>query len=390
MTEPSTTRRSGQRVRRIAVVASLTLSLVNFRLELLKRLVEAGNDVIAFSPEADAEVTEILQGIGVRFVQIPMARTGLNPFSDLRTLLVLWYHFRRLKPDFVLPYTMKPIIYGGLAARLAGVPRRFALVTGLGHVFREAKPSGLSALVRHISVRLYRLALAGTERVFVYNEADAEDIRNNRMIADLSRMLLVPGSGVDLDRFRRSEPGCNPPTFLMISRLLHDKGVVDFVDAARLVGRRRGEARFQILGSFDANPNAISQADIDGWVGEGVIEYLGETRDVRPFLAACSAFVLPSYYREGIPRTLLEALATGRAVITTDMPGCRDTVIDGENGLLVPPRNPEKLARAMETLLEKPELFASMGERSRRLAGDRFDVHAVNRILLEEMGLLPD
>lgn len=384
------TRKSGQRVRRIAVVASLTLSLVNFRLELLKRLVEAGNDVIAFAPENDAEVIEVLQGIGIRFVQIPMARTGLNPLADLRTLVVLWRHFRRLKPDIVLPYTMKPIIYGGLAARLAGVPRRFALVTGLGHVFREAKPEGFSALVRQISVRLYRLALAGTERVFVYNDADADDILENRMIADKSRMLLVAGSGVDLDRFRQSEPRCDPPIFLMISRLLHDKGVVDFVDAARMVSRRHPDARFQLLGSFDANPNAISPTDIDGWVSEGTIDYLGETRDVRPFLAACSAFVLPSYYREGIPRTLLEALATGRAVITTDMPGCRDTVTDGENGLLVPPRNPEKLAQAMETLLERPELFASMGERSRRLAADRFDVHAVNRVLLGEMGLLPD
>ena len=387
MTDQLIDRISETAPRCVAVVASLTLSLTNFRLELLSRMVEAGHDVIAFAPENDAEVIGILQDIGVRFIQIPMTRTGLNPLADLRTLFVLWRHFRRIQPDTVLAYTMKPIIYGGLAARIAGVPRRFALITGLGHVFRDAWPSGSMALVRRISVWLYRLSLAGAERVFVYNDADAADVRDCRMIADLSRIMAVPGSGVDLDRFRRSDPPHNPPVFLLIARLLRDKGIVDFVDAARRLRHNHESVRFQVLGPFDPNPTGISRAEVDGWVAEGVIEYLGEKRDVRPYLIACSAFVLPSYYREGIPRTILEAMATGRAIITADTPGCRDTVENGENGLLVPPRQPEKLADAMETLLLRPELFAEMGARSHRLVCERFDVHAVNRILLGEMGL---
>ncbi len=387
MTDRSKEPVSAEGGRRVAVIASLTLSLVNFRLELLKRMTEAGHDVVAFAPEDDAETVGVLEDIGVRFIQIPMARTGLNPLADLRTLFVLWRHFRKIRPDTVLPYTMKPIIYGGLAARLAGVPHRFALITGLGHVFRDARPAGPMAFVRQISIWLYRSALAGAERVFVYNDADAADVCKNRMIADMSRMMAVPGSGVDLDRFCRSVPPHDPPVFLLIARLLHDKGIVDYVEAARNLRQRHENVRFQLLGPFDPNPTAISRADVDGWVKEGVIEYLGETRDVRPYLAACSAFVLPSYYREGIPRTILEAMATGRAIITADTPGCRDTVTNGENGLLVPPRQPEKLAKAMEALLNEPELFTAMGERSHHFARERFDVHAVNRLLLSEMGL---
>ncbi len=374
--------------RRVAVVASLTRSLTNFRLQLLQAMVGAGHEVIAFAPERDAEVERTLQTIGVRFVVVPMARTGINPLADLRTLFALWRHFRRLKPDIVLPYTMKPIIYGCLAGRLAGVAHRFALVTGLGYVFGDAEPTARLTLLRQLSIRLYRLALAGVERVFVYNDADAEELRRHRMIGEPSRIVPVPGTGIDLDHFAACDPPMQPVTFLLIARLLRDKGVVQFVEAARQLRARHPEIRAWLLGPFDANPAGISKSDVDGWVAEGAIDYLGETRDVRPFLAQCTVFVLPSFYREGIPRTILEAMATGRAIITTDMPGCRDTVIDGENGYIVRPRDHAGLAGAMEAFVVEPDLALRMGRRSRELARQRFDVHRVNRLLLGSMDLI--
>ncbi|NRP73079.1 N,N'-diacetylbacillosaminyl-diphospho-undecaprenol alpha-1,3-N-acetylgalactosaminyltransferase [Ensifer psoraleae] len=372
----------------IAVVASLTASLVIFRLELLKRLVAAGHDVIAFAPENDVRVEQELARIGVRFVRIHMARTGLNPLDDIRTFWSLRQHFRRLKPDIVLPYTMKPIIYAGIAARALGIKERCFLVTGLGHVFSDAAGHSFKArAIRHLCVRLYRLALRGARVVFVYNDADADDIRRYRMLGDDLSPTKIPGSGVDLDHFTFSIPPRSGPTFLMIARLLRDKGVVEYVEAARIVRRSFPNAKFQLLGHFDSNPTAISREEIDGWVREGVLDYLGTTADVRPYLTACNVFVLPSYYREGIPRSILEALATGRAVITTDLPGCRDTVQPGVNGMVVKARDIVALADAMACYAGSPELAEKMGRQSREVAETKFDVHMINRMLFAGMNL---
>jgi glycosyltransferase involved in cell wall biosynthesis len=374
--------------RRIAVIASLTTSLINFRGRLLESFVEAGHEVIAFGPEDDPATVQALEAIGIKFIQIPMNRAGLNPVDDLRTVSALFRHFRALKPDVVLPYTMKPIIFGCLAARLARVPHRYALITGLGRVFGAEEPDLRGRAVRQVSVALYRQALKGTERVFVYNEADAADVRRFAMIGDLSRVSFVPGSGVDLDHFAEHEIPQGPPTFLLIARLLRDKGIGDFAAAARILKQRHKEARFQLLGPFESNASALSREEIEAWVADGSLDYLGETRDVRPYLAGATAFVLPTYYREGIPRSILEALATGRAVITTDMAGCRETVVEGRTGFLVPPRDPERLAQAMETLILDPARARAMGKAARELARERFDVHAVNRLLLTGMNLV--
>ncbi|WFU51026.1 glycosyltransferase family 4 protein [Sinorhizobium terangae] len=372
----------------IAVVASLTASLVIFRLELLRRMVAAGHDVIAFAPENDQRVERELAEIGVRFVRIPMARTGLNPLEDIRTFWSLRQHFKRLKPDMVLPYTMKPIIYAGLAARTLGIKERCFLVTGLGHVFSDAGGRSFKALaVRQLCVRLYRSALKRARVVFVYNDADAEDIRRYRMLGDGISPTMISGSGVDLKHFAYARAPRGGPVFLMIARLLRDKGVVEYIEAARIVRRTFPEARFQLLGHFDCNPTAISREEIEGWVGEGILEYLGTTNDVRPCLSACNVFVLPSYYREGIPRSILEALAIGRPVITTDLPGCRDTVQPGVNGMTVKPLDIVALADAMASFARDPDLAEKMGKRSRELAETKFDVHMINRTLFAGMRL---
>jgi glycosyltransferase involved in cell wall biosynthesis len=370
---------------RIVIVCSLTTSLVNFRFHLLKAMTDNGHEVFALGPEHDGPTIERLRTIGVNFVKIPMARAGLNPLQDLRTLKAIWSELRRLSPDLVLAYTMKPIIYGLLAARMAGVRERHALCTGLGYVFSEAGQNFKRMLIRHVATVLYRLALAGRGRVFVYNDADRQDIIDRRMISDPSRIVRINGSGVDLEAFAAAPIPQGPLVFLLIARLLREKGLIEFAEAARILAGRGADARFQILGPPDPSPLGISIAEITRWPA---IEYLGETKDVRPYLRNATVFVLPSYYREGIPRSIVEAMATGRAIVTADTPGCSDTVVQGENGFIVPPRNGAALAETLAMFIADPELARAMGARSRKLAHERFNAHAINLRLLRAMRLL--
>jgi glycosyltransferase involved in cell wall biosynthesis len=372
----------------IAVVCSYTPSLVNFRYRLLDAMTQQGHHVIAFGPEADEATIRRLAAINVQFRRIPMARAGLNPLDDAGTLSALIRQFREIRPDVVLAYTMKPVIYGLIAARLTGVPHRHALMTGLGYVFSGDPSNRRLPLIRRISTWLYRVALHGDGRVFVYNSADADDISEGRMVSPIERMIAVPGSGIDLKHFPAAPLPDGPPVFLMVARLLREKGVAEFAEVARRLRAEGAKARFVLLGPQDPSPLAIRPEELARWQSDGSIEYLGATDDVRPHLAASTVFVLPSYYREGLPRSILEATATGRAVITTDLPGCREAVVNGENGILVPPRDPAALASAMRRFLDEPELAAAMGRRSRAIARERFDVDAVNRLLLTEMKLL--
>ena len=385
----ATTELSTRRPKRVIVLSSYTPSLVNFRLELLKRMVEAGHAVTAVGPEDDTRTKTMLAAIGVQFIHLPMSRVGLNPFADIRTLLMLWRLFRRLKPDVVLPYTMKPIIYGGIAARLAGVESRCFLVTGLGHVFSSDAQSTLKGrLVRRLSIWLYRRAFVGAKVIFAYNQADASDLVDNQLFDGQIPLKMVPGSGVDLEHYGFEPARCDKPVFLLIARLLKDKGIVEYAEAARAIKRKLPNAEFHLLGHFEPNPAAgVASADLDRWVGEGIITYLGTTNDVRPYLTASNVFVLPSYYREGIPRSILEAMSVGRAIITTTLPGCRDTVEDGENGILVHPKNIGQLTAAMEVLANDLVRARAMGLKSRELVERQFDVHAVNALLMASMNM---
>jgi glycosyltransferase involved in cell wall biosynthesis len=370
---------------RIAVIASLTSSLVNFRLELLRGLRQRGCDVYALGPDDDAETTAVLESLGVHYIRIPLARTETGPIEDLMTFAALARIFRKIRPDIILPYTMKPIIYAGLAARFTGVPRRFALVTGLGYVFVDRIHTLRTSALLWLSVKLYRMALRGVERVFVYNETDAAELRTRAIVSE-DVLTLVPGSGVDTKRFAECPRPIGNPVFLMVARLLHDKGVKEFVAAAKILRARHPQARFKLLGPFDSNPAAISRDEVDRWVAEGAIEYLGQTKDVRPHLADCSVFVLPSY-REGLSRTILEAMATGRAVVTSDAPGCAEPVKHGVTGYVTPVRNVDALAQAMERFLADATLIETMGAEARRRAVERYDVHAVNNVLFAGLGL---
>lgn len=368
---------------KIMVVGNIAQSLVNFRGPLLRAMVERGHDVVAVGPENDPEYSEALRAMGVKYRTVPLDRAGFNPIADLRLLFALMRLMRQERPGSFLGYTVKPVVYGNFAARLVGVAQRSALITGLGYGFSEGsrKERAMSGLIH----MLYRLALLGTETVFFQNPDDLNEFLRLGFV-DARRATLVAGSGVDVEHFACSAPPPPPMVFLTIARLLRAKGIDEYVRAARILKERYPEARFQLLGPLDSNPTAISSEQVEEWQREGTIEYLGVTRDVRPYLHAASVFVLPSY-REGTPRTSLEALATGRPIVTTDVPGCRETVSDGVNGFLVQPRDVDSLAQAMGRFVQEPDLVVRMGAASRELAEAKFDVRIVNATMLGRLGL---
>ncbi len=387
--DPSAGPHSHTRKPKIVFVGSLTTSLTNFRYDILKELSQRA-DVIACGPERHPKTEATLADLGIEFRQFPLSRAGLNPFQDLSSLRALIRICRDERPDMVVSYTMKPMIFSGLAARLTGVPQNYAMCTGLGYVFSEDDQSFFRNLLRKLSVALYRISLKDVDEVFVYNSVDAAEFRSRRLIAADVPMLQIPGSGVNLEHYQHSEPPSGPPVFLMVARLLRYKGVFEYVEAARMLRQKYPDARCQLLGPLDDNPNSVSAEQLSQWQKDGDIEYLGETDDVRPYLRDCSVFVLPTAYREGIPRSILEAMSTGRAVITTDAPGCEDAVSDGQTGFIVPMRDSQKLADAMQRFVEDQGLIATMGREARHRAENEFDVARVNTILLQKMGLMSE
>jgi glycosyltransferase involved in cell wall biosynthesis len=372
--------------RRIVVIGGFAPALISFRGDLIAAMASAGHEVIACAPGNDPEVAEALQARGARYLPVALDRSGTDPLADLSSLLRLRRLFRQLRPDLVLAYTAKAVIYGAGAARLAGVPHIFAMITGLGYAFIEGRELK-RRILRQVTTRLYRASLAGCEAILFQNQDDLEDFRRAGIVAAGKTLIRVDGSGVDTAHYGFSPAVPEPPTFLLIARLLRDKGIVEYVEAARRLRAEYPQARFRLLGPLDPNPAGLSAAMLERWRAEGAIEYLGEAADVRPHLQGSTVYVLPSY-REGMPRTVLEAMATGRAIVTTDVPGCRETVVEGDNGFLVPPRDAGALAEAMERFITQPELAIAMGERSRRVAEQRFDVHRVNAAMLEAMGLI--
>ena len=368
----------------IAVLAGYGPSLVNFRGKLLEAMVRAGHQVVAFAPDIDQRTAQALNLMGVTYRTIPMHRASVSPFGDLRTVFALTRAFESLEPEVVLAYTMKPVVYGSLAANRAGVPRIYSMITGLGYAF--SGDSWRQRLARGPLILLLRRALRSNRCVFFQNQDDVNAFREHGLLNSEACAVVVAGSGVDLDHFTASPPPSGGVTFLLMTRLLRDKGVDEYVKAAEHVRSRHPDATFRILGPLGSNPNSVTREEVQAWVKEGVIEYLGVAHDVRPHLAAASVVVLPSYYREGMPRSLLEAMATGRAIVTTDSPGCRETVIDGRNGFLVPSRDALRLAEALERFLGSTDLIVRMGAEGRRLAEAQYDVHRINATLLNEMG----
>lgn len=373
---------------KVLVLASWADSLIRFRGRLLSRLVGEGLSVHATAPglSENPQVRSTLGKMQCTCHDVYIARTGMNPVTDLLSLFKLVALMRREKPTYFLGYTVKPVIYGLMAARIAGVEHRTGLITGLGSAFNIEDGSSPGFLQRIVTL-LYRVALGGATRV-VFQNPDDRDLFVKLRIVDAARTAVVNGSGVPLDEFvQRPLPPLDQCHFLFIGRLNRDKGVPEFIEAARQVKAKYPHAVFHIVGWIDSNPSSITREELDAWIAEGLIMYHGRLDHVQEAIGASHVFVLPSRQGEGTPRSILEAMAIGRAVITTHAPGCRETVIDGENGFLVPVRSPSALATAMSQFLEKPGLIDSMGRRSREIAEDKYDVDKVNAQMLKFMGV---
>jgi len=348
-------------------------------------MVKLGHKVICLGPEAGFE--QPLQELGADYRQIPLHRTGLNPLKDVKTLFSLRKVLKEIKPDIVFSYTVKPIVYGSIAAHMAGVRRMYALISGLGYVF--IGQTFKQRLLTQIVAFLYRRGLKYNQVVFFQNPDDLHLFVSKSIVPKTVKPVLVNGSGVNIEKFAFAPPKLSPVTFLLIARLIKDKGILEYVESARLLKQKYPAAKCQLLGPLDINPAAITQEQLERWTKEGIIEYLGKTNDVRPYIADASVFVLPSFYREGTPRSVLEAMSMGRPIITTDAPGCRETVIDGKNGFLVSVKDVDALKSAMEKFILEPDLISQMGKQSRIIAEEKYDVRKVNRAILKEMGLLP-
>ncbi|KQZ79835.1 glycosyl transferase [Rhodanobacter sp. Root561] len=369
---------------RFFLLASFPDSIIAFRGALISRLVQAGEEVHVAAPGmlSGSPVRSTLEAGGIVVHDLTLDRTGTSALGDLLLVFRLYRLFRRVRPDAILGYTIKPVIYGTLAAWIARVPERFALITGLGYAFTGARNSFLISLIR----RIYGLALGRATKVFFQNPDDRALFQERGILPLSIPAVVVNGSGIDIRAFNLEPLPGKGAVFLMIGRLLGDKGVREFVAAARLIRILHPVARFQLVGWIDENPDAISKSELNEWVAEGVIEFLGRLEDVRSAIAGCNVYVLPSY-REGTPRTVLEAMAMGRPVITTDAPGCRETVTNGENGFLVPVGSVDALVTAMLRLIEDRALLIRMGGRSRQIAEEKYDVHKVNEVMLREMGI---
>lgn len=372
---------------KILLVASLAESLLNFRGSLITALGQHGLSVHVAAPQmtADSKIRHALEERGVSVHDIAMSRTGMSVVGDFKTMLALCGLMHRIQPDLVLSYTIKPVVYGTLAAWLNAVPRRFVLMTGLGYAF-TGRVAGIRSVVKAIAKFLYRLSLRFAHKVFFQNADDQALFFALGLLPRGTLSVVVNGSGIDLDQFTVTPlpEGCT--RFLLIARLLGDKGVREYAIAAQSVRRKHPDAVFYLVGWIDENPDAIKKVELDGWVEDGRLVFLGRMEDVRPAIAASSVYVLPSY-REGMPRTVLEAMAMGRPIITTNAPGCRETVEEGQNGILVPIMDAGMLAQAMERFIDEPSLVGSMGAHSRRIAEEKYDVKKVNWVMLREMGI---
>ncbi|MCU0449235.1 MAG: glycosyltransferase family 4 protein [Bernardetiaceae bacterium] len=356
---------------RIGIVINAAWNIYNFRSGLIESFIQSGHQVVAIAPQD--QYTERIVNLGCEFIAVPMDSKGSNPLRDTKLVWDLYQAYRRAELDVVLHYTIKPNIYGTLAAKMLGIPC-INNVTGLGTVFIR---SNFTSWVAH---QLYRAVFRLPEAVFFQNKDDRQlFIERNFVRQHITDVL--PGSGVDLSRFKpRETPRNHRFTFLLVARMLYDKGILEYIEAARLLQAQGLMARFQLLGKVEPDKGlGVPQETLDGWVREGLVEYLGTSDDVVPIMEKADCVILPSY-REGTPRTLLEAASMGKPIIATNVPGCRDTVEHGFNGFLCNVKDPHDLAKKMEDIMHLGEQpLRRMGQNSRQLAVDRFDQKIIIR-----------
>jgi hypothetical protein len=383
---------------KILVLTADANTLLYHRGDLIRAFADQGCEVVTSAAEDYAHVREYVEACGGRHVPIRMVRSRVNLFKDWITWLDMFRLFRKEAPDALFAYTIKSVVYGCVVARLAGVPRVYALLPGLGFTF--VKQDTLKGrMVQWVSKWLHRIALSRSDVIFMQNRDDLKLFEDLRLLPRGVPVHVTAGSGVNLEQYPFSALEHDPDLregrvrFVLVSRLLHSKGVGIFAEAARRVKARHPQAEFHLVGPFDPNPNRVDESEVARWVAEGTLTHHGMVRDVAALLKNMHVFVLPTWYREGVPHATLEALSVGRPVITTNSVGARECVrgardgAQGENGFLVPPQDVEAVARAMTFFVENPHQIAPMGRASRLLAEEVFDVRIVNSIILAALGL---
>jgi glycosyltransferase involved in cell wall biosynthesis len=360
--------------RRILFVANDAPFFVSHRVPLALAAQEAGYDVIVAAPPHDI-AGPALSAAGLARVEYRLTRSGTSPIEEVRSIVALGRLYRALRPDVVHHVAMKPALYGSIAARLAGVPCVVNAFTGLGTLF--VNPTMRGAVARRLFLSAYGIAILGPRRRTIFQNEDDRALFLEARAVRLGQTVIIRGSGVDLAQFRPTPEPDGPPLVVVPSRMLRDKGIVEFVEAAAVLRSSGVVARFALIGDGDdGNPSSISAHQLHQWAASGVVEWWGHRRDMMNVLRQSSIVCLPSY-REGLPKSLIEAAAAGRAMVATDVPGCRDVVQDGVTGLLVPVRDSHALAVALRRLIESPDLRAAMSRESRRLAESTFGLDRV-------------
>lgn len=378
---------------KFVLISNNLTTVQKFRTDLLLEIAKKGYEIYVLAPDFDMFLAEkeYLETQGFILKEIQLQRTGTNPIADLRTVLDIYQHLVKIKPDFVLSYTIKPLIYGTISAFLAGVSKRYALVSGLGFAFQDHANN--IGFVKKIINSLYKYALKRSTKVFFQNEDDRDLLKQIGILSGKTPNIIVNGSGVNTDYFYQAPLNMDANdvmaykiSFLMVARLLKDKGVYEYFEAAKIVKQAFPDVEFNLVGWVDENPAAISKLELDEMISSNIINYKGKLSDVRPAIEDSNIFVLPSY-REGIPRSVLEAMSMGRAILTTNAPGCRETVIDGQNGYLVEVQSVDDLVKKMHYFINHNNLIGIMGANSRKIALDKYDVEKVNQHMICEMQL---
>ncbi|MEB3754424.1 glycosyltransferase family 4 protein [Acinetobacter sp. MD2(2019)] len=377
---------------KFCIISNDLHSVRNFRGDLLNEIAARGYAVHIIAPNIQNHPKDAahFQKLGFQLHAFSMQKMGTNPIADTKTILDLYRILKQIQPQKVLSYTIKPVMYGSIAAYFAKVPERYLLLSGLGFAFQQDNREGGFKYIKKFFDQVFHFALSKASRVIFQN---ADDLALIQSLGHLNNIptAVVNGSGVDVEKFAvaplvLSEQQQPKPIFLMVARLLKDKGILEYIAAARQVKRIYPKAEFHLVGFIDANPKAIRQAELDAWIAEDLIHYWGKLDDVRVAIAQANVFVLPSY-REGIPRSVLEAMSMARAIITTDAPGCKETVVEGHNGFKVPVKNADALANAMQHLIVEPAQIQSMAMASRHIILEKYDVKKVNEEMLWFMKL---
>lgn len=365
---------------RILVVSPKNKTVFNFRGDLIKDMIAKGNDVYVTGPNKD--FVEDIMALGVKeFIEVPLIKDNTSIIGDFLYLKKLKSVMKRIQPELVFEYTIKPVIYGSIAARSCGIKKIYPMVTGLGRVY--ASENLKTKTVRMVTKILYKTAFKGCKKVIFQNPDDAQQFVEGHYLPD-NKCVIVNGSGVNMKRFYRSDIP-EKPVFLMVSRIIKEKGVLDFAVAAREVKKKVPEARFIVLGGYDNSIGALKEEDVREFVEDGSIELPGEVKDPVSFYSRASVFVLPSYYREGLPRTILEGMSCGRPIITTDWTGCREPIEDGINGYLIPIKDPKALAEKMTELAINRKKVLKMSNEAYKTCKEKYAVEIVNQQMREIM-----